>query len=174
MQQPGGFRAQETALCHLSAVKDKFGQILDRFAHTKAEHLNVHGHLDLLAQIARPVFKGKGKVAGLKLENTRLMRLLEVLLRRAGGGFGGWRTDQLRASILDGFGLQPHEYSRNQIRYDLRKLAAHGIIERIERSYSYALSARGQKTAILLTLFTACIRSPFPKQLGPKQLMSAE
>ncbi len=115
--------------------------MLNRFAHAKAVHLNVHGHLDLIAEIARPVARGKGRVAGLKLENTRIMRLLEVLLRRAGGG---WRAKTLRAAILNHFELKPNKYTLNQIRYDLRKLAAHGIIERIEHTYSYRLSLRGQ------------------------------
>jgi hypothetical protein len=148
------------ALCHLPEVATKFAGMLDRFAHAKAEHLNVHGHLDLIAEIARPVARAKGRVAGLKLENTRIMRLLEVLLRRAGGGFGAWRTETLRAAILNHFELKPNQYTLNQIRYDLRKLAAHGIIERIEHTYSYRLSARGQKTSILLTLFARRIYGP--------------
>lgn len=35
---------------------------------------------------------GQPQGAGLGLENTRLMRLLEMLLRRAGGGFVGSGT----------------------------------------------------------------------------------
>jgi len=147
-------------LCHLQEVRERFASMLDRFALTKAEHLNVHGHLDLIADIARPVLRGRAKVAGLKLENTRIMRLLEVLLRRAGGGFGAWRTERLRAAILDDFALKPHQYSLNQIRYDLRKLAAHGIIERIEHTYAYHLSDTGQKIAVLLTLFARRIHGP--------------
>jgi hypothetical protein len=152
-----GIRKQ---LCHLGEVREKFTAMLDRFADAKAGHLNVHGHLDLIAAIARPVVRGKARVAGIKLENTRLMRLLEVLLRRAGGSFGPWRTDTLRAAILDEFALSPRQYTLNQIRYDLRKLAAHGLIERIEHTYSYRLSATGQKIAVLLTLFARRIYGP--------------
>src|SRR2546422_8611315 len=43
---------------------------------SQAEHLNVHGQFDVLARLAKPLIQGKTKVAGIKLENTRLMRLL--------------------------------------------------------------------------------------------------
>ena len=56
-------------------------------------------------------------------------------------------------SILDTFNLQPGAYTLNQIRYDLRKLKTHGIIERAVKTYSYCLTEQGQRTALLLTLF---------------------
>jgi hypothetical protein len=67
------------------SARERFQQITDRFAHSQAEHLNVHGQFDVLARLAKPVFQGKTKVAGIKLENTRLMRLLELLMQGAGG-----------------------------------------------------------------------------------------
>ena len=147
-------------LCEMPAVATCFEAILDRFAGTKAEHLNVHGHFDLIAKIAVPRQKGKTKIAGIKLENQRMMRLMEVLLRRAGGGFGSWKTKELRAAILDTFGLKPSAYTLNQIRYDLRKLKAHGMIERAGKTYSYRLSEQGQRTALLLTLFARRVYGP--------------
>ena len=147
-------------LHELGAVAACFGPMLDRFATAKAEHLNVHGHFDLIAELAAPRQIGKTKIAGIKLENRRAMRLLEVLLRRAGGGFGGWTTRELRLAILDAFNLKPANYTLNQIRYDLRKLRAHGIIQRAANTYSYHLSERGQKTAILITLFARRIYGP--------------
>ena len=147
-------------LCEIGAVAVCFEAILDRFARTKAEHLNVHGHFDLIATAAAPRQNGKTKIAGIKLENRRIMRLMEVLLRRAGGGFGSWKTKELRAAILDTFNLKASAYTINQIRYDLRKLKAHGIIERAAKTYSYRLTEKGQRTALLLTLFARRIYGP--------------
>ena len=48
----------------------------------------------------------------------------------------------------------------NQIRYDLRKLKAHGIIERAAKTYSYRLTEKGQRTALLLTLFARRVYGP--------------
>lgn len=148
------------ALATLPQVAACFEPMLERFAQTKAEHLNVHGDFDLIAEVARPRRCGAGRVAGLKLENRRIMRLLEVLQRRAGGGFGPWRGQELRATVLETFGLKASAYSLGQLRYDLRKLKAHGIIERRPHSYAYQLTARGTKIALLLTLFARRIYGP--------------
>ena len=45
------------------------------------------------------------------------------------------------------------DYTLNQLRYDLRKMKAHGLLERIGRSYRYRLSATGTKAALLFILF---------------------
>src|SRR5271165_546923 len=37
----------------------------------------------------------------------------------------------------DTFGLSPSTYTLTQLRYDLRKLKAHGLLERIGRAYCY-------------------------------------
>src|SRR5439155_26935978 len=100
----------------------------------------------------QPVQSGKTKIAGIKLEQKRMMRLLEVLLRRAGGGFGGWTAAEVRAALLDTFNIKPADYTLNAVRYDLRKLRAHGLLERVPHTYRYRLTVKGQKAATLLTL----------------------
>jgi transposase len=66
-------------LPHWQALRQRFQDITDRFAHTQAQHLNVHGQLDVVAALAKPVLQGKTKVAGIKLEI-----LLHPLLPMAG------------------------------------------------------------------------------------------
>jgi hypothetical protein len=141
-------------------MRAKFREVLDRFAQHQAITLNVHGELDLLARLAQPVLLGKTKIAGIKLDQQRMMRLLEVLLRRAGGGFGGWRAAEVRAALLDTFNLKPADYTLNAVRYDLRKLRAHGLLERVPHSYRYRLTLKGQKAATLLTLLRKRIYGP--------------
>lgn len=141
-------------------MRTRFRDVLDRFAQHQAVTLNVHGELDLLARLAQPVQLGPTKIAGIKLEQRRLMRLLEVLLRRAGGAFGGWTVPQVQAAILDTFNLKAPDYSLNAVRYDLRKLRAHGLLERIPPTYRYRLTLKGQKAATLLTLLRKRIYGP--------------
>jgi hypothetical protein len=143
------FRLNKT-LANFAAVRERFHEITDRFAEVKARHLNVHGQLDLVARLARPVVQGQTKVAGIKLENTRLMRILEVLLQKASGHLRTWTTAALHAALLDQFQLKPTAYTLNQLRYDIRKLRLHGLIERIPGTYYYRYTPSGQKAAILL------------------------
>jgi hypothetical protein len=141
-------------------MRAQFRQVLERFAEHQALTLNVHGQLDLLARLAQPVQLGKSKIAGIKLEQTRVMRLSEVLLRRAGGGFGGGTAAQVRQALLDTFPIKPADYTLNAVRYDLRKLRAHGWLERLPHSYRYRLTIKGQKAATLWTLLRKRLYGP--------------
>jgi len=79
-------------------------------------------------------------------------RLLEVLLH-TGTAIGGWSTKQIHAAILDRFRLSAHSYMINSLRYDLRKLKGHGLLERESGRYAYRLTPKGQRVAILFLLF---------------------
>ena len=142
--------ALKKTLAHWDPMRQRFQQITGRFAHTQAQLLNVHGQFDVLARLAKPVIQGQTKVAGIKLENTRLMRLLETLLQGAAGHLRRWTAARLHQAIVDAYDLQPKDYTLNQLRYDLRKLRLHGLIERAPKTYAYRFTAKGAKLSILL------------------------
>jgi hypothetical protein len=147
-------------LPHWEPVRERFQQITDRFAQTQAEHLNVHGQFDVLARLAKPLIQGKTKVAGIKLENTRLMRLLEPLMQGAGGHFRKWTTARLHLAVLDAYHLKPKDYTLTQLRYDVRKLRLHGLIERVPKSYACRFTPKGTKLSILLVQLRKRIYGP--------------
>jgi hypothetical protein len=147
-------------LPHWEPVRERFQHITDRFAQTQAELLNVHGQFDVLARLAKPVVQGKTKVAGIKLENTRLMRLLELLMQGAGGHLRKWTTAQLHAAVLDTYNVKPKDYTLTQLRYDVRKLRLHGLIERVPKSYAYRFTEKGTKLSILLVQLRKRIYGP--------------
>jgi hypothetical protein len=148
------------SLAHWHAMRERFRQITDRFAAVQAQNLNVHGQLDVLARLAQPVIQGKTKVPGIKLEQKRILRLLEVLLQGAGGHLKRWTTTQLRDTVLDQCALKPKDYTLHQIRYDLRKLRLHGLIERIPHSHAYRFTPKGYKLALLLIQLRKRIYGP--------------
>ncbi len=153
------FRLRKT-LAYFQEVRTKFQELTDRFVDVNAQHLNVHGQLDLLARLAKPVIQANTRVAGIKLENQRLMRILEVLLYKASGQLRNWTSAKLHKTICDQFDLKPSQYSINQLRYDLRKLRVHGLIERFPKSYSYRFTPKGQKIALLMVQFRRRIYGP--------------
>ena len=79
--------------------------------------------------MALPIITGSVRYAGIKIHETRIIRLLEVLLH-GGNNLGGWTAKQIHQVILDSFQLSPKAYGLNQLRYDLRKLKGHGLLER--------------------------------------------
>ena len=81
-----------------------------------------------------------------------MIRLMEVLLH-GGPQLNGWRTAKIHEALLSAFGLSSPAYSLTQLRYDLRKLKAHGLLERPGQSYSYRLTPKGIRVAALFVLF---------------------
>jgi hypothetical protein len=108
-------------LDHLDAVRKRFQIITDRFAGFQAQSLNVHADFPLLQRIALPVIIGSVRYSGIKIHDTRIIRLLEVLLHN-GTTVGGWTVKQIHEAVVTTFQLSRKTYGLNQLRYDLRKL----------------------------------------------------
>ena len=139
-------------LDHLDAVRTTFQVITDRFAGFQAEWLNVHVDFPLLQRLAHPITIGAVRYPGLKIHEPRIIRLFEVLLH-GGPQIGGWTARQMHQAVLDTFDLSEKTYRLNQLRYDLRKLKGHGLIERDGSRYAYRLSPKGVQVALLFLFF---------------------
>jgi hypothetical protein len=110
---------------------------------------------------ARPGLRAAGlhPAAGLNLRlpfaagnDTRVIRLCEVLLH-GGTHVGGWTAKEIHQSVLTTFGLSERSYGLNQLRYDLRKLKGHGLLERDGSRYAYRLTSKGVQVGLLFLLF---------------------
>jgi hypothetical protein len=149
---------------HLAEVREKFLAITDRFAGFQARCLNAHVDFPLLQRLALPISVGTAKYPGIKIHDARVIRLMQVLLH-AGATLGGWRAQQLHDAILMSFGLSAKRYGLNQLRYDLRKLKAHGLLERDGSRYAYRLTDKGLKVALLFVLFHQRLCGPLANSL---------
>src|SRR5450759_4016527 len=139
-------------LAHLDAVRKRFQTITDRFASFQAQCLNVHVDFPLLQRLALPITIGSVRYCGIKIHEPRIIRLLEVLLHGS-TTVGGWTAKQIHSAVLTTFRLSTNTYGLNQLRYDLRKLKGHGLIERDGRRYAYRLTAKGVQVALLFLFF---------------------
>jgi hypothetical protein len=66
---------------------------------------------------------------------------------------GGWPAKQIHQAVLTTFHLTDKAYGLNQLRYDLRKLKGHGLLERDGRRYAYRLTSKGVEVALLFLFF---------------------
>ena len=132
-------------LSHLGEVREKFLQVTDRFAGFQAQCLNVHVDFPLLQRLALPITVGTAKFPGIKIHDTRMIRLMEALLH-GGTAVGG-------------------RYGLNQLRYDLRKIKGNGLLERDGKCYPYRLSDKGTKVTLMFVLFHKQIRGPLANSL---------
>jgi hypothetical protein len=149
---------------NLNELRQKLVAVTDRLAGFEAEMLNVHIDFPLFQRLALPVTSGRTKIAGIKIHDTRMLRLLEVLLH-GGVPLGGWRTAQMHQAIRDAFGLSTEAYTLTQLRYDLRKMKAHGLLQREGRAYSYCLTEKGTKVAAMFVLFHQRVCGPLANTL---------
>ncbi len=151
-------------LDNLDKVRRLLGAVTDRFAAFEAQALDVHVDFRLFQRLALPIPHGSAKIPGIKLHDTRVLRLMEVLLH-AGTKVLGWRTIDIHQAILSSFGLTPESYTLTQLRYDLRKMKGHGLLERDGRRYAYRLSDNGTRTALLFVLFHQRVCGPLANSL---------
>jgi DNA-binding PadR family transcriptional regulator len=149
---------------NLGRLRQKLVAITDRFAGFEAQSLNVHVDFPLFQRMALPVMAGKTKIAGIKIHDTRMMRLMEVLLH-GGTQLDGWRSADIHQAILTTFGLSAATYTLTQLRYDLRKMKAHGLLERIGHGYRYRLTDKGVKAALMFILFHKRVCGPLANSL---------
>ena len=107
--------------------------------------------------------------------------MLDSLLY-TGGLLGDWTTRQLHARILARHRLGEDDYTLGQLRYDLGKLRAHGLVERVGRSRRYRLTPDGVRLGALLVkvrtrllgpIFADPTLAPKPRSDNPSTVVAA-
>jgi hypothetical protein len=149
---------------NLDALRNKLVVITDRLTGLEARLLNVHVDFPLFQRLALPVISGKSKIPGIKIQDTRMIRLMEVLLH-GGPQLAGWRTVEIWQAQQAAFSLSPQDYTLTQLRYDLRKMKGHGLLERVGKHYAYRLTEKGARVCAMFVLFHKRICGPLANSL---------
>jgi len=144
---------------NLPALHERMRTTNARYLEAQAELLASTVDAGDLATLARPVQVGARRVPGLKLEDDRVVRLLEVLLH-PGTFVADWTTRQVHVRLLTRHRLTEADYRLGQLRYDLGKLRAHGLVERLGTSRRYRLTPRGLKLGVLLVKLRTRLLGP--------------
>ena len=92
---------------------------------------------------------------------------MEVLLHSA-TKISGWRTADIHQAILEAFHLRADDYTLTQLRYDIRKLKHHGLVQRDGKRYAYRPTENGNKAALLFVLFHKRVCGPLANSLFNK------
>ena len=154
------------SLEHLPELHARMLQTNTRYLDAQAELLASTVEAGDLAALAQPQQVGKRRVPGLKLEDDRVIRLLEVLLQ-PGTFVADWASREVHTRLLARHRLTDQAYRLGQLRYDLGKLRAHRLVERIGTSRRYRLTTRGLKLGVLLVKLRT-------RLLGPLTSLAAE
>jgi hypothetical protein len=146
-------------LKNLPQIQSHLEATTDRYLEQQSELLDSTVDTGALAKLAKPIIVGKRRVPGLKLHDDRVIRLVDVLLY-AGGLMGDWTTRELHERLLRRHRLTEEQYKISQLRYDLRKLRAHGLSERIGKSRRYRLTLVGVRIGALLVKLRTRLLGP--------------
>ena len=101
--------------------------------------------------LTSPILTGEGtRIPGLRFGDNRVHALLQALLihRLLPNGF---TNRDLRTLIAPLLGTSPEDITAGKMTYDLRRLRAHGLIERVPHSRRYTVTDLGYQHALLFT-----------------------
>lgn len=138
---------------NLPLLRDRLAATNERTLALQADLMASSVDSGLLAALAKPTLVGQRRVPGVNLHDDRVIRLLETLLH-SGAFATDWTTRELHARVLGRNRLADKDYRLSQLRYDLAKLRAKGLVQRLGRTRRYRLTPQGAKLGVLLVLRT--------------------
>ncbi|MGH9632218.1 MAG: hypothetical protein ACRD7E_28270, partial [Bryobacteraceae bacterium] len=157
---------------NLPQLRERTSAIIDNYHNAQQDILETFIDRGQLRKLAEPTILANGKrIPGLKLDHPRQLAVMHALVRFANIAAGsGFRSVDVYTPALEALGAKPTQYTLASFRYDLSKLRAKGLVEKIPHSRRYRLVGKGYSVCVLfLKLFdrvyaplTTGLLRPFP------------
>jgi hypothetical protein len=156
---------------NLPQLRKRMAEIIDNYHGVQQDILETFIDRGQLRKLAEPTILPSGRrIPGLKLDHPRQLAVMHSLVRFANVAANGrFTTADLYQPALDALGMTESQYSLASFRYDLSKLRAKGLVEKVPRSRRYQLVDNGYSICVVfLKLFekiyaplTAGLLAPF-------------
>ena len=160
------------AVENLPRLREKLSAINDNYQNIQQDILETFLDRGQLRKLAEPTILPNGKrIPGLKLDHPRQLALMHALVRFTHVAAGStFTTRELYRYVVEALGCSTATYSLASLRYDLSKLRAKALIEKLPHSRRYRLPACGYSICLVfLKLFeriyaplTAGLLRPIP------------
>jgi hypothetical protein len=133
------------AVENLPQLRDKLATICDNYLTVQQDILETFVDRGQLRKLAEPTVLPSGKrIPGLKLDNPRQLALMHALVRFAHIAAGStFTTAELYPHVLAALQMSADQYSLASLRYDLSKLRAKALVEKLPQSRRYRLCPQG-------------------------------
>jgi hypothetical protein len=141
---------------NLEALRQKMAAANERYLDVRREVLETFVDRGQLERLRQPTVSPSGRrTPGLKVDDPRWLAVLQALTCFAYlAGTGCFRTADLHRDAAEAPGRTPETYALAQLCYDLAKLRAKGLVERVAGTQTYRLLPEGYRLAVLyLKLF---------------------
>jgi hypothetical protein len=141
---------------NLPQLRDRMAQIIDNYHNVQQDVMETFIDRGQLRKLAEPTILPSGRrLPGLKLDHPRQLAVMHALVRFANIAAGGrFTTADLYIPALQALGVTASQYALASFRYDLSKLRAKGLVEKIPHSRRYRLIGKGYSICVaFLKLF---------------------
>jgi len=157
---------------NLPQLRQRMSAIIDNYHNAQQDILETFIDRGQLRKLAEPTILPNGKrIPGLKLDHPRQLAVMHALVRFANIAAGsGFYSVDVYVPAREALGANPAQYTLASFRYDLSKLRAKGLVEKLPHSRRYRLVGKGYAICLIfLKLFeriyaplTAGLLKPFP------------
>jgi hypothetical protein len=144
------------AIVSLRQLREAMGRVTDRYQTVQQDILETFLDRGQLRQLAEPTHLPNGKrIPGLKLDHPRQLAVMHALVRFAHiAGGSTFTTKDLHPAAAAALDVSPDQYRLASLRYDLSKLRAKQLVEKVVHSRRYRLAPEGYRICVLfLKLF---------------------
>ena len=160
------------AVANLVPLREKLQGITERYQNVQQDILETFLDRGELRKLGQPTLLPNGKrIPGLKLDHARQLAVMSSLVRFSHVAAGDtFTTAELQAPTAEALGIAVEKFSLGALRYELWKLRAKALLEKLPHSRRYRLLPNGYRLCLLfLKLFdklyaplTAGLLHPFP------------
>ena len=140
----------------LPQLRQAMGAINERYLEAQQDVLETYVDRGQLARLREATLNPSGRrTPGLKLDDPRLLAVMQALTRFVHLARGGsFRTRDLHQPTAEALGRTTQTYTLAQLRYDLAKLRAKGLVLKVAGTQMYRLTEDGFRICVLfLKLF---------------------
>jgi hypothetical protein len=158
---------------NLPALRQVLHRSSERYLEVQQDVMETFVDRGQLQQLQAPTVTASGRrTPGIKLTDQRLLAVMQaVVCFRFLAGLGTFRTRDLLADVLKALGTGTASYRLSQLRYDLSKLLAKGLVVKLSGTHNYQVTPTGFRLCVVyLKLFhklyaplTAGLLAPFPE-----------
>ena len=160
------------AVENLVPLRERMQAITTRYQEVQQDILETFLDRGELRSLGQPTVLANGKrIPGLKLDHPRQLAVMSSLVRFSHVAAGDtFTTAELQAATAEALGIPVEQCPLGALRYELWKLRAKGLVEKLPHSRRYRLLPNGYRICLLfLKLFdkiyaplTAGLLHPYP------------
>jgi len=148
---------------NLPQLRRVMNDINDRYLAIQQDVLETYVDRGQLARLRQPTITANGRrTPGLKLDDPRLLAVMQALTCFVHLSRGGpFRTRDLHQRAAETLGLTTATYRLGQLRYDLAKLRAKGLVVKVPKTRTYRLTPQGFRICVLFLKLVHRVYAPF-------------